>query len=309
MYNLYVKRELENNDFLITYAEKGKFKNFNNIPVLILFNGETISNRNNEITNFSFSKTDFIFKDYKTNTITETKTQEISTNELILCINQIYNLKIFETNKKIINCSKKNIKNILKELYKRIIIPFYIPLLILTSFFLILNSKESSKYKKIKFLTFFLGLLIIIFSETTIRFITNNIYFNFKLLIIPFILILIFYFFLIVRINYSTKKIMKVYIKFLAKLFTKNIIYVSGILFCLVIIINLLGELEFFKEIDVDNYFPLILTMLNAPSMMFELFPFIFLISTQIFFINLFNNNQINIFKYSGLKILKFFLF
>ncbi len=206
LYNLYVKRELENNDFLITYAEKGKFKNFNNIPVLILFNGETISNRNNEITNFSFSKTDFIFKDYKTNTITETKTQEISTNELILCINQIYNLKIFETNKKIINCSKKNIKNILKELYKRIIIPFYIPLLILTSFFLILNSKESSKYKKIKFLTFFLGLLIIIFSETTIRFITNNIYFNFKLLIIPFILILIFYFFLIVKVNYSTKK-------------------------------------------------------------------------------------------------------
>ena len=206
LYNLYVKRELENNDFLITYAEKGKFKNFNNIPVLILFNGETISNRNNEITNFSFSKTDFIFKDYKTNTITETKTQEISTNELILCINQIYNLKIFETNKKIINCSKNNLKNILKELYKRIIIPFYIPLLILTSFFLILNSKESSKYKKIKFLTFFLFLLIIIFSETTIRFITNNIYFNFKLLIIPFILILIFYFFLIVKVNYSTKK-------------------------------------------------------------------------------------------------------
>ena len=206
LYNLYVKRELENNDFLITYAEKGKFKNLNNIPVLILFNGETISNRNNEITNFSFSKTDLIFKDYKTNTITETKTQEISTNELILCINQIYNLNIFEKNRKIINCSKKNIKNILKELYKRIIIPFYIPLLMLTSFFLILNSKESSKYKKIKFLTFFLGLLIIIFSETTIRFITNNIYFNFKLLIIPFILILIFYFFLILNVNYSTKK-------------------------------------------------------------------------------------------------------
>ena len=206
LYNLYVKRELENNDFLITYAEKGKFKNLNNIPVLILFNGETISNRNNEITNFSFSKTDLIFKDYKTNTITETKTQEISTNELILCINQIYNLNIFEKNKKIINCSKKSIKNILKELYKRIIIPFYIPLLMLTSFFLILNSKESSKYKKIKFLTFFLGLLIIIFSETTIRFITSNIYFNIKLLIIPFILILIFYFFLILNVNYSTKK-------------------------------------------------------------------------------------------------------
>ena len=29
LYNLYVKRDLENNDFLITYAEKGKFKNIN----------------------------------------------------------------------------------------------------------------------------------------------------------------------------------------------------------------------------------------------------------------------------------------
>tara|TARA_A100001037_G_scaffold266954_1_gene259478 strand:+ start:980 stop:2053 length:1074 start_codon:yes stop_codon:yes gene_type:complete len=100
---------------------------------------------------------------------------------------------------------------------------------------------------------------------------------------------------------------MKVYIRFLVKLFTKNIFYVSGIFFCLVVIMNLLGELEFFKEINVDSYFPLVLTMLNAPSMMFELFPFIFLIGTQIFFINLFNNNQINIFKYSGLKNSKIF--
>ena len=41
IYNLYMKRELDNNDFLITYAEKGKFENYNNTPVLILFNGET----------------------------------------------------------------------------------------------------------------------------------------------------------------------------------------------------------------------------------------------------------------------------
>ena len=32
------------------------------------------------------------------------------------------------------------------------------------------------------------------------------------------------------------------------------------------------------------------------------MFPFIFLISSQLFFINLFNDNQMQIFKYSGLK-------
>ena len=36
--------------------------------------------------------------------------------------------------------------------------------------------------------------------------------------------------------------------------------------------------------------------------MMFEMLPFIFLIGTQLFFINLFSNNEIEIFKYSGLK-------
>ena len=206
LYNLYMKRELDNNDFLITYAEKGKFENYNNTPVLILFNGETLSNRKNEITNFSFSKTDFVFKNYKTNTTTQVKTQEISTNELILCINQIYNIKIFEKNKKIINCSSGNIKNILKEIYKRLVIPFYIPLLILISLLLLLYSKENSKYKQIKFLTFFLGLIIIIFSETTIRFVNSNLYFNLTLVIIPFILIFIFYFFFIFNVNTFSKK-------------------------------------------------------------------------------------------------------
>ena len=206
LYNLYMKRELDNNDFLITYAEKGKFENYNNTPVLILFNGETLSNRKNEITNFSFSKTDFVFKDYKTNTTTQVKTQEISTNELVLCINQIYKIKIFKKNQKIINCSSGNIKNILKEIYKRLVIPFYIPLLILISLLLLLYSKEHSKYKQIKFLTFFLGLIIIIFSETTIRFVNSNIYFNLTLIIIPFILIFIFYCFFIFNVNTFGKK-------------------------------------------------------------------------------------------------------
>ena len=200
LYNLYVKRELENNDFLITYAEKGKFENINNTPILMLFNGETINYQNNEITNFSFSKTDFILKNYTTNTTTQTKTQEISTTDLFVCFQRIYNfeyLKFFSNSTDVINCSKKNIKNIIKEIYKRLVIPFYIPPLILISFLLILYSKESANYKKIKFLTFFLGLSTVILSETTIRFITSSLIFNMKLIIIPFILILLFYFLLI----------------------------------------------------------------------------------------------------------------
>ena len=208
LYNLYVKRDLENNDFLITYAEKGKFKNINNTPVLILFNGETINYQNNEITNFSFSKTDFVLKNYTTNTTTQTKTQEISTLDLFICFQRIYNfeyLSFFSKNIDIINCSSKNIKNIIREMYKRLLIPFYIPLLILISFLLIISSKESANYKKIKFLTFSLGLITVILSETTIRFITANLNFNMKLVIIPFILILLFYFLLLFNFKSNNK--------------------------------------------------------------------------------------------------------
>ncbi len=95
---------------------------------------------------------------------------------------------------------------------------------------------------------------------------------------------------------------MKTYIKFLVTLFIKSFLYVLLVALSLLIILNLLSELDFFKNIIVNNYFPFFLSILNAPSLAFEMFPFIFLIATQLFFINLFNQNEINIFKYSGLK-------
>jgi lipopolysaccharide export system permease protein len=73
-------------------------------------------------------------------------------------------------------------------------------------------------------------------------------------------------------------------------------------MFCLIFILNLLTELEFFKDIQVSTYYPLYFSLLNTPSFIFDVFPFIFLLSTQLFFNNLFNNDQIHIFKYSGLK-------
>ena len=95
---------------------------------------------------------------------------------------------------------------------------------------------------------------------------------------------------------------MKVYIKFFSLIFIKSLLYVIAIMFSLIFILNLLTELEFFKGIDVGISFPVLLSLLNSPSMIFEMLPFIFLITTQLFFIKLFNNNEIEIFKYSGLK-------
>ena len=101
---------------------------------------------------------------------------------------------------------------------------------------------------------------------------------------------------------------MKTYIIFLINSFLKTLLYVASIIFCLIFILNLLTEIEFFREIDVKYYFPIYLSILNSPSLLFEMFPFIFLISTQFYFINLMKNNQIETFKYFGLKNTKILL-
>ena len=95
---------------------------------------------------------------------------------------------------------------------------------------------------------------------------------------------------------------MKTYIKFLCYIFLRSFFYVFLVMFSLVFILNVLSELEFFKDIDIGIDFTLLLSLLNSPSMIFEMFPFIFLLTTQFFFIKLFNNNELEVFKYSGLK-------
>ena len=100
---------------------------------------------------------------------------------------------------------------------------------------------------------------------------------------------------------------MKTYIQFILRIYMTAIINIFLIFFSLIFILNLLTELEFFKEIQVNSFYPLYLSLINTPMFVFEMFPFIFLISTQVFFNNLFNNNEMNILKYSGLKNSKIF--
>ena len=98
---------------------------------------------------------------------------------------------------------------------------------------------------------------------------------------------------------------MKTYIQFLIITYLKSFINIFLIMLSLVFILNILQEIEFFNNQTVSPFYPVYLSLLNTPSVIFEMFPFIFLISTQFFFIKLFNNNEINIFKYSGLKNFK----
>ena len=114
---------------------------------------------------------------------------------LIKCINFLYKLNFIKKNQNIENCTIRNSDNIIKEIYKRFIIPFYIPSLVLSALLIIIYSKESINFNKQRILIFFIGLLIIIGSETSLRLIKNNLSENIKITVIPIILIFLFYIF------------------------------------------------------------------------------------------------------------------
>ena len=98
---------------------------------------------------------------------------------------------------------------------------------------------------------------------------------------------------------------MKTYIKFLINLFNNYFFKVFIIFFIIIFILNIFEQVEFFKDTDLSFLYLVFLSFLNTPSIIFEILPFIFLISTQFFFIYLIDKNELEIFKYNGLDNIK----
>ena len=96
---------------------------------------------------------------------------------------------------------------------------------------------------------------------------------------------------------------------YLLKKFLKKISLVSGVFFILVLIINLIEEANFLKDADTTFLTPLTLTFLNGPSLLYEMFPFIFLISTQFFFIEIYENKEIYTLRQFGIDNLSLLRF
>ena len=204
--NIYLKQIVNDESKKITYAKKGKFQITNDINLLVLFEGETITFQRNNITSFTFSKSDFNLDGLNSNTILNTKTQEHSSKDLILCVISLSNEKYIKLYKDRIgysNCKKENMDNIYAELYKRFIIPFYIPILMLICTGILATSKENLNYLKFKFLIYFFGFITIIISETSLRFVSGQFYYNMNLVTIPFLTIIFLYTILYFKFNFK----------------------------------------------------------------------------------------------------------
>ena len=187
--NIYIKKNNYEKGFQITFAKKGIFETKGNKKILVLYDGQTLNQNNNNITNFDFSKSDFGLGNMDSHLVTHPKMQEQSTVSLIKCLKSIFEKK----NYNIINCDQSNPINIYKATFKRLINPFYLPVLILISLLFILTSKENLKYTKHKYLIFLFGLGLIILSESSLGYVSNNLKKNILILALPIILTFLIY--------------------------------------------------------------------------------------------------------------------
>ena len=104
---------------------------------------------------------------------------------------------------KTFNCELDKLKEFNKELYKRFIKPFFIPSIVIICCLLLTYSKENKKYNFNVIKVFVSVILIIIMSETILRYINNSLYLTFFLVTLPFLLYIYFYNWLVGKVNHA----------------------------------------------------------------------------------------------------------
>ena len=196
--NIIIKDSFSSSKSKIIFAKKGYFTQKNNENFLILKNGKILNINNGKTNTFNFNQTQINLSKYSSKSIKTPKLQEVKTTSLYDCL--------FFANKRILldsgdrfkfNCNETTyLKNkITQELYARIFKPFYIPLLALICGLLLIKSKNSQGFTKYKFKIFATGVVIISMSEISNKFYSLNLIQSLMILLIPFLLFVLFYYF------------------------------------------------------------------------------------------------------------------
>ena len=181
----------EETDETVIIAENGLVQNKN----MFLFNGEVISSKKDSSSEIlKFEQLSIDLSTLKTTTIKSTKIQEITTLKLFSCFLSKFNKEKF--------CNESFKKEIIPILNRRIVIPFYIPILSLCCSFLLIKSKE--KFLN-QYLIFFYSFIILLFTELGVRYTGLDNLIMLVFLFMPLILLIFFYSFLYYRFNQEAK--------------------------------------------------------------------------------------------------------
>jgi lipopolysaccharide export system permease protein len=95
--------------------------------------------------------------------------------------------------------------------------------------------------------------------------------------------------------------IIKTYQSYIIKTYIGFLSRITLIFFGLILILNVFEEISYFKDIDVNGFYPILMSTLNSTSLLYAVFPFIFLVSTQFFFLKIEEKNELLLLKHSGL--------
>ena len=206
--NIFLKENTGKNQYQIIFSKSGIITNKNNKSQLLLFDGTIINNTNDKTKSFEFSKTELNLSKFSTRTTTHPKIQEITTYDLLSCIVKLKNFPSsfivdkFKTKKTLVNCQISNITISFQETFKRIILPFYLPVLTLIASLIIIKSKDDYDFFKYKLWLFIFGVTTIIISEISMRYSSSNILENIYLVTLP----ILFFFFIYVYFKIKLRK-------------------------------------------------------------------------------------------------------
>ncbi len=99
----------------------------------------------------------------------------------------------------------------------------------------------------------------------------------------------------------------KIILNYLLKNFLKKFLIIIFIAYCFGLILNLFEEIEFFKNMEVSIFTPLLLTSIFIPSIITKLLPFVIFISSMWFMLKIRNDRDLLVLKVYGYSNIKIF--
>ena len=206
--NVFLKDDIETssigNKSQVIFAKRARLVNELNNRYFKLFDGKLIKTEGKKIDVFEFESIDFSLSKFATKSTTFPKIQEVSIYILFKCLMHQDKKKLskFEYSD-YLGCNSNALKNIKQEVFKRLYMPIYIPLIALMTCLLILKSKENRSYKTFKYFIFIIIFIIILISEVSLRYSSQS---NLSLLFFIFFPFLLFFsIYLNLVINFKNK--------------------------------------------------------------------------------------------------------
>ena len=198
--NIILKDEINKDESQFIYAQEGKIISNENSKYLLLFDGKIINKDKKGTSIFNFETSQFNLSKFTTKTTTYPKVQEIRTILLLKCI-ITYEIAVRENNKDLVDkifrkntgerflvCKDSSIAAIKEEVFRRLFLPLYLPIIALLVSTLVLFSKDRFDYKRYKGKIFISVFFLIVLSEISTRYIGKEFFMSIIFSLFPIFL-------------------------------------------------------------------------------------------------------------------------